>query len=96
MARFHHGLCSNIFDRLLRNVKLDQNLVPTDSCFLAWFSDDVRDAYAKKLPTELQRKAIVNDFCRGRQYERREGQEACRFSTINASTGFSSDLQRSQ
>ena len=29
----------------------------------------------KKLPKQLQRKAIVDDFCRGSQYERLEGQE---------------------
>ena len=42
--------------------------------------DDVRDVCAKKLPTKSQRKAIVDDFRRGRQYERLEGQEGRRFS----------------
>ena len=36
--------------------------------------------YAKKLPTKLQQKAIVDDFCRGRQYEWLEGQEGRGFS----------------
>ena len=36
--------------------------------------------YAKKLPTKLHRKAIVDDFCMGRQYERLEGLEGRGFS----------------
>ena len=34
----------------------------------------------KKLPMKSQRKAIVDDFRRGRQYERLEGQEGRRLS----------------
>ena len=41
--------------------------------FVFQFADDVRDAYAKKLTMKSQRKAIVDDFPSGRQYERLEG-----------------------
>ena len=36
--------------------------------------------YAIKTAENLQQKAIVNDFCRGCQYEWLEGQEGCGFS----------------
>ena len=36
----------------------------------------------KKWPMKLQRKVIVNNFCRGHQYERPEGQESRQFSVI--------------
>ena len=80
LARCHHDVCSDIFDRPLPNIKLDRNLVLTGSFFAVHFADDVRDVYEKKLPTKSQRKAIVDDFPTGRQYERLEGQEGRRFS----------------
>ena len=39
-----------------------------------------RPAYAKKTADEPQRTVSVDDFRRGRQYERLEGQEGRRFS----------------
>ena len=63
LARCHHVLCSEIVDRPFPNIKLDQHIVPTWSFFVFQFSDDVRDAYAKKLPTKLQREAIADNFC---------------------------------
>ena len=64
MAWCHHVVCSEITDRPLWNIKLDRHLVPTGNVFVVQFADDVRDVYAKKLPTKFQRKAIVDDFCR--------------------------------
>ena len=81
LARCHHGLCYHIVDCPLPNIKLDRHLFPTGSFVVIQFADDVRGAYAKKLPTKSQRKAIVDDFRRGRQYERIEGKEVQRFST---------------
>ena len=80
LVQCHHGIRSHIFNRPLRNIKLDRNIVPTGSFFVVQFSGDVRDTYAKKTSTKSQRKVIVNDFCRGSQYEQLEGQEGWRFS----------------
>ena len=40
------------------------NLVPTGSFSVFQIADDVRNAYAKKLPKKSQRKEIVNNLCR--------------------------------
>ena len=83
MERCHYFFCSSIADRPLRNIKLDQHLVLTSSFFVFQFADDVRDTYAKKLPMKSQRKAIDDDFRRGRQYERLEGHLLLNFSAYN-------------
>ena len=44
------------------------------------FSDDVRDAYAKNLPTKSQQKAIVDNVCKRRKCTRLEGKEGQRLS----------------
>ena len=77
---FHHGLFSDIFKQPFPNIKVDQHLVMTVIVFVAWFDDYVRYSYAKKLPTKLQWKAIVDNFHRERMYERLEGQEGRRLS----------------
>ena len=43
--------------------------------FVFKFSDDFRGAYAEKLPTKLQQKEIVDNFCMGLQYDQLEGKE---------------------
>ena len=43
--------------------------------FVVKFSDDFRGAYAEKLPTKLQQKAIFDNLFMGLQYEQLEGQE---------------------
>ena len=83
LERCHHVVCSHIFDRPLRNIKLDRHLVPTGSFFVFQFADDFRDAYTKKLPMKSQRKAIIDDFFRGLQYERLEGHIFLNFLAYN-------------
>ena len=80
LARCHHGLCSDIFDRPLPNIKLDLHLVTTGSFLLFSLLMMSGTRAQKKLPIKLQRKAIVDDFHSGRQYEPLEGQEGRRFS----------------
>ena len=48
--------------------------------FVFQIANDVKNAYAKKVPMKSQWKAIVDNFCRGCQYERLEEQEDRRFS----------------
>ena len=62
--RCHHVICCKNVNRPSRNINLDQNLVPTGFFVVVQFSDDARDAYAKKLTKKSQRKAIVEDLCR--------------------------------
>ena len=80
LARCHHGLCSDIVERPLRNIKHDRHLVPTGSfccCPVCWWC---QGRVHKKMPMTSQRKAIVDNFCRGRQYDWLEDQEGWRLS----------------
>ena len=63
----------------MRNIKLDQHLIPDGIVFVVKFMMMSGTCMQKKLPKQLQWKAIVDDFCRGGQYERLEGQEGCGF-----------------
>ena len=63
MARCHHVVYSEIVDCPLRNIKFDRHFVLTGSFVVVQFVDDVRDAYAKKLPMKYQRKATVENVC---------------------------------
>ena len=90
LAQCHHGICSDIIDHPFSNVKLDPYLVPTGSFVVVQFSGDVRDVYANKLPEKLQRRVIVDGFCREHQYERLEVEEGCRFSATK--TNFEKPL----
>ena len=64
----------------MTNINLDQHLVPTGNFVIVQLADYVRGAYTKKIPTKLQQKTIVDNFCKGRQYERLERQEGWLFS----------------
>ena len=65
------------------NMKLYQHLVSTGNFVVLQFADDIRDVYAKILLMKLQRKTIVDDFRRGRQYEQLEGHLFLDFSAYN-------------
>ena len=62
--RCYHVVCSDIVDRPLQSIKLDQHLVPTGIFVVVKFDGDVRDTYKRNLQTKSQKKAIVDDFCR--------------------------------
>ena len=80
LAQCHHVVCYGVVDRLLRNIKIDQHLVPAGSFFAFQIADDVRNAYEKKPPMRSQWKAIVEFFLRGSEYQWLEGQEIRQFS----------------
>ena len=78
LVQCHHGICSGIVNRSLPNIRIDRHLIPNCSFVVVQIADDIRNVYAKKLPTKFQQKEIVDNFCMGCQYDRLEGQEGCR------------------
>ena len=80
MAQCHHGICYDIVNHPLRNMKLDQHLVLIGSFFVVWFSDYVRDVYAKQTSKEIAAEGNCQQFFRVRYYDHLEGHEGRRFS----------------
>ena len=64
LAQCQFFCCSDVVNCPLANIKLDRHIVMTGRFFVAQFADYVRDAYAKKMPTKFQQKAIVDNFHR--------------------------------
>ena len=73
LARCHHVVCSDIFDRPLRNIKLDRHISQTGIFLFFSLLMMSGTRMQNKLLMKYQRKAIVNYFCRWSQYERLEG-----------------------
>ena len=65
LTRCHHRLCSEIVNRLLLNIKLDQYLFRTGSFVIVHFDDDVRDLYAKKTADEIAAEGNHQHFFAG-------------------------------
>ena len=51
----HHGLCYDIVDRPLQNIKLDQNLFSNGSSVVVKFAEDVRKAFKKNCQQDCSR-----------------------------------------
>ena len=79
----------NLFTPNKSMILVPWGVVPTGSFVVVQFADNFRDVYVKKPPTKLQQKAIVDNFCRGRQYERLEGHLFLNFSADNGNEDMS-------
>ena len=80
LARCHHGVSSEIFNRLFPNIKLDWHLAPTGIVFLFSLLMMSGTHTQNKILTKSQRKETVDNFCRGGQYERLGRKESRQFS----------------
>ena len=63
LARCHHVVCSDIFDRPLRNIKLDRHISQTGIFLFFSLLMMSGTRMQKKLTMKSQRKVIVNNFC---------------------------------
>ena len=65
LAQCHHGVCSDIVDCPLMNIKLDRHLVLTGIFVIVQVADDVREVHAKKTAGKIAAESNCRQFLQG-------------------------------
>ena len=65
LAWYYHGVCFGIVNCPLPKIKVDPNLVPTESFFVFQVGDDVRNAYKKNCQQNPRGRQLLKKFAGG-------------------------------